>query len=100
MRILFLVAKLHTIEPFGVMSLVPMLKRDGHAVRLMEAERGDLAAQVRQFAPDIIGYSVCTGSQRYYLDLNRWLKTQHRFRLGLRRPASDVLPRDDLGGRR
>ena len=37
MRVLFLGAKLHTIEPFGIMSLSPYLKRDGHAVRLMEA---------------------------------------------------------------
>jgi len=79
MRVLFLVAKLHTIEPFGVMSLAPALKRDGHAVGLMEAEDSDLAGQVRQFAPDVIGYSVCTGSQRFYLRLNRWLKRQLAF---------------------
>ena len=38
MRILFLVAKLHTIEPFGIMSLAPYVIRQGHTVRLMEAE--------------------------------------------------------------
>lgn len=79
LRILFAVAKLHTIEPFGVMSLAPCLKRDGHVVKLVEAESDDLAVQVRLFAPDVIGYSVCTGGHRYYLRLNRWLKGQFTF---------------------
>jgi hypothetical protein len=47
MRILFIAAKLHTIEPFGIRSLVPYLKRDGHEVALLEAEAPDLVAQVR-----------------------------------------------------
>ena len=55
MRILFIAAKLHTNEPFGVMCLSPMLKRDGHAVALMEAETPDLAARVRAFRPDVVG---------------------------------------------
>ena len=74
MRILFLSAKLHTIEPFGLMSLSPCLKRDGHTVRLMEAEGTGLVERVRQYSPDVIGYSVCTGAHRYYLKLNRYLK--------------------------
>lgn len=79
MRILFLVAKLHTIEPFGVMSLSPHLKRDGHSVKLMEAESEDLIHQVSRYHPDLIGYSVCTGSHQYYLALNRWLKKHINF---------------------
>ncbi|MCE5324864.1 MAG: B12-binding domain-containing radical SAM protein [Planctomycetaceae bacterium] len=79
MKILFLAAKLHTIEPFGVMSLTPVLKREGHIVALMEAEDSGLLKQVRQFAPDVVGYSVCTGSQGYYLRLNRWLKNHLAF---------------------
>jgi len=78
-KILFLVAKLHTIEPFGVMSLAPHLKRDGHDVKLMEAEDPDLFSKVRAFGPDVIGYSVCTGSDTYYLAVNRCLKRQLRF---------------------
>jgi radical SAM superfamily enzyme YgiQ (UPF0313 family) len=74
MRILFLVAKLHSIEPFGLMSLSPYLQRDGHTVRLMEAEEPGLADRVRGYAPHVVGYSVCTGAHRYYLSLNRHLK--------------------------
>lgn len=79
MNILFLVAKLHTIEPFGVMSLAPLLKRQGHRVALMEAEAPDVISSVCDFRPDVIGYSVCTGSEHYYLSLNRCLKDHARF---------------------
>ena len=79
MRILFLSAKLHTIEPFGLMSLSPHLKRDGHTVRLMEAEEPGLSDRVQTFAPHVVGYSVCTGAHRYYLSLNRYLKKQMDF---------------------
>jgi radical SAM superfamily enzyme YgiQ (UPF0313 family) len=78
-KVLFLVAKLHTIEPFGIMSLAPHLKRQGHTVELFEAESRDLLNSVRDFRPDVIGYSVCTGAERYYLSLNRCLKEQTRF---------------------
>jgi anaerobic magnesium-protoporphyrin IX monomethyl ester cyclase len=79
MKILFLGAKLHTIEPFGVMSLAPYLEREGHEVLLMEAEDAALESKVRALRPDVVGYSVCTGSERYYLALNRALKAQAQF---------------------
>lgn len=79
MKILFLTAKLHTIEPFGVMSLSPYLKKDGHMVKLMEAENPDLIDHVREYNPHVIGYSVCTGSHQYYLTLNRYLKKHIEF---------------------
>ena len=74
MKILFIAAKLHTIEPFGILSLVPYLKRDGHQVALQEAEAPDVLARALEFRPQIIAYSVCTGSQEYYLAFNRALK--------------------------
>ena len=79
MKVLFLVAKLHTIEPFGIMSLSPHLKRQGHTVALFEAQSRNLVQSVRDFQPDVIGYSVCTGAEKYYLSLNRCLKEHARF---------------------
>ena len=61
------------------MSLSPHLKRAGHIVKLVEAERGDLSEVAETYRPDIVGYSVCTGSERYYFDLNRFLKTHWKF---------------------
>jgi radical SAM superfamily enzyme YgiQ (UPF0313 family) len=34
---------------------------------------------VAAHCPDVVGYSVCTGSERYYLQLNRTLKHKLRF---------------------
>lgn len=79
MRVLFVAAKLHTIEPYGIMCLSPHLKAAGHTVRLFEAEDCALADKVAEYRPRVIGYSVCTGSDRYYLALNRYLKTQFEF---------------------
>ena len=79
MRILFLAAKLHTIEPFGLMSLSPHLRRDGHSVALLEAEDPSILETAHLYRPDVIGYSVCTGSEKYYLALNRSLKERFSF---------------------
>ena len=45
MKVLFLVAKLHTIEPFGAMSLSPHLRAAGHTVALL-AEAGCYSVNV------------------------------------------------------
>lgn len=79
MKILFVVAKIQSIEPFGVMSLIPHVLRDGHSVRFMEAEDNSLLANIADYKPNIIGYSVCTGSHSYYLDLNSLLKKHFPF---------------------
>lgn len=79
MKILFISAKLYAVEPFGIMSLIPHLLRDGHEVQLMEAEDDLLFNHVAQYHPDIIGYSVCTGAHTYYLELNRSLKEYFPF---------------------
>jgi radical SAM superfamily enzyme YgiQ (UPF0313 family) len=79
MRILFIAAKLHTIEPFGIMCLSPHLKAAGHSVRLIEAEDPYLSDKVCKYHPHVIGYSLCTGSERYYLALNLHLKGQLDF---------------------
>lgn len=79
MNIVFIIAKLATIEPFGVMSLSPYLKRDGHDVSLLEAEDPELVRKFCDCRPDVVGYSVCTGSEAYYLALNRTLKAHRRY---------------------
>jgi anaerobic magnesium-protoporphyrin IX monomethyl ester cyclase len=79
MKIAFVAAKLLTIEPFGIMSLIPYLLRDGHEVKLLEAEDEKVADKVRHFRPTIVGYSVCTGAHTYYAKLNRYLKNHHDF---------------------
>ena len=79
MKVLFIAAKMHSIEPYGIMCLSPHLKTAGHSVRLYEAEDSALADKVADYRPHVIAYSVCTGSDRYYLALNRYLKQQLEF---------------------
>jgi len=72
-RILW-VSKQIDYEPQGIMSMSAVLKRAGHQVALTVAAREDPMRAARAFQPDVLGYTVLTGSQQYYLDLNRQLK--------------------------
>jgi anaerobic magnesium-protoporphyrin IX monomethyl ester cyclase len=58
------------------MSLSSALKAAGHKVELAVAAHQDPVAVARAFRPDLAAYSLITGSQRYYLDLNRQLKAE------------------------
>jgi radical SAM superfamily enzyme YgiQ (UPF0313 family) len=58
------------------MHLSSALKAKGHQVELAVAAHHDPVAVAREFQPDMAAYSVITGSQRYYLDLNRRLKSE------------------------
>ncbi len=69
MRVLFVAQEL-SYEPQGIMSMSAVLKQAGHDVALTVADIEDPIAFARQYQPDILGYSVMTGSQRGYFDLN------------------------------
>jgi anaerobic magnesium-protoporphyrin IX monomethyl ester cyclase len=72
-RVLF-VAQQTDYEPQGIMHLSSALKAAGHQVELAVARYHDPVAVAGEFQPDVVGHSVITGSQRYYLDVNRRLK--------------------------
>lgn len=73
MRVLF-VAQEISYEPQGIMSMSAVLKQAGHDVALTVANIEDPVAYARDYQPDILGYSVMTGSQRGYFDLNRRIR--------------------------
>ena len=75
MRILFIVQQVD-YEPHGIMHLSSALKVAGYEVELAVGARHDPVAVARQFRPDVVAYSVITGSQRYYLELNRRIKAE------------------------
>jgi radical SAM superfamily enzyme YgiQ (UPF0313 family) len=74
-RVLF-IAQQTDYEPQGIMHLSSVLKAAGHQVDLVVAAHQDPVEAAREFQPDVAAYSVITGSQRYYLDLNRRLKSE------------------------
>jgi radical SAM superfamily enzyme YgiQ (UPF0313 family) len=78
-NVAFLVAEPESIEPFGVMSLVPHLEARGYSCRLFDADSETLVPDLRRFAPGIVAYSVTTGAHRLYAELNRRLKEQLSF---------------------
>ena len=75
MRVLF-VAQQIDYEPQGIMHLSSALKAAGHQVELAVAAHYDPVAVARDVQPDVVAYSVITGSQRYYLDVNRRIKAE------------------------
>ena len=79
MRALFIVRNIANAEPHGLMILGALLRQAGHEVRLVGARTTPLAPVMDEFAPDLVGYSACTGLHRYLLRLNRWLKRHWDF---------------------
>jgi radical SAM superfamily enzyme YgiQ (UPF0313 family) len=75
LRVLFIAQQID-YEPQGIMYLSSALKAAGHEVELAVGAHHDPVALAREFRPDVAAYSVITGSQRYYLDLNRKLKAE------------------------
>ncbi len=73
MRVLF-VEKQIDYEPQGIMQLSSVLKQAGHEVGLAIAAQEDPVQVALEFEPDILGFSVMTGSHQYYYELNRRIR--------------------------
>ena len=73
MRILFALKQID-YEPQGILHLSSALKAAGHEVALTVASMEDPVQFAVQFAPHVVAYSVTTGSQGTYLELNRRIK--------------------------
>jgi radical SAM superfamily enzyme YgiQ (UPF0313 family) len=73
MKILF-VEKQIDYEPLGLLYLSSVLRQAGHEVRLAIATEEDPVAAAQEWQPGVVGYSVYTGSQTYYRDLNLRVK--------------------------
>lgn len=81
MRILF-VAKELRMEPLGIMYLASALKAAGHAVELVRCDGEGCSPEraIQDFQPTILAYSVCTGSEQFYFDINKQLQRLGPFR--------------------
>ncbi len=73
MRILFALKQID-YEPQGILHLSSALKAAGHEVALTVASAEDPVQFAMEFAPHVVAYSVTTGSQGYYLELNRRIR--------------------------
>jgi len=73
MRVLFVIKQID-YEPLGLLYLSSTLRQAGHQVRLAVAAEEDPVAVAREWQPGVVGYSVYTGSQTFYRDLNLRIK--------------------------
>jgi anaerobic magnesium-protoporphyrin IX monomethyl ester cyclase len=73
LRVLFVIQHVD-YEPQGLLHLSSALKAAGHEVDLVVVQHQDPVEIARTWQPQIVGYSVMTGSHRYYLELNRRIR--------------------------
>jgi len=73
MRVLF-VQKYLPAEMVGIMYLSSALKKAGHEVRTQFVPEKHWREKAREYAPQVLAYSVTTGDHVSYLELNRELK--------------------------
>jgi anaerobic magnesium-protoporphyrin IX monomethyl ester cyclase len=80
-RLLIVIKDTALVERYGVMMLSAVLKRAGHTVDLVRAQRyslRELTSRVEAFQPAALLYSAMTGEHRYLLDINRYLRQSYR----------------------
>jgi len=70
MRILFVARELK-MEPLGIMYLAAALENAGHDTFLAREDYGEAPTDVvASLKPDFVCYSVCSGSEQHYFDLD------------------------------
>jgi anaerobic magnesium-protoporphyrin IX monomethyl ester cyclase len=72
-HLLFIVKEVDN-EPHGIMLIAALLKREGHRVSFVVSTDEDPVAAAQRLKPDVIAYTVYTGTHHYYLDVNRRIK--------------------------
>jgi len=74
-HLLFIIKEIDN-EPHGIMHISALLKQEGHRTSLAVATVDDPIEVALRLKPDVVGYTVYTGTQNYYLDLNCQIKAQ------------------------
>jgi anaerobic magnesium-protoporphyrin IX monomethyl ester cyclase len=92
MRVLFVVRDLAATEPIGLMQLGSVLRRAGHEVRLVGANRTKLVPLVEGFRPGLVGYTLFSGEHRELLRLNAALKRRFAFVAAVGGPHATFFP--------
>lgn len=66
------------IEPLGIMYLSSAIKNSGHKADLAITSE-NLEEKFEKFKPDFVGYSIMTGDQDFYDEINKRLKSRFHF---------------------
>jgi anaerobic magnesium-protoporphyrin IX monomethyl ester cyclase len=79
LKVLF-IYKYNYIEPIGIMCLSSALKKQGHETFFFDINLDvSLFSFVDRLQPDVIAYSIITGTHKLYAELNRALKERFSF---------------------
>ncbi len=75
MHLLFVIREIDN-EPHGILRVSAAVKQAGHRTDMVVATEEDPVEAALRVKPDVVGFSVYTGTQRYYLDVSRRIKAQ------------------------
>ncbi|MFQ6014372.1 MAG: B12-binding domain-containing radical SAM protein [Anaerolineae bacterium] len=75
MHLLFIFKSIEN-EPHGVLHISSFVKQHGHRISMVVATEEDPVEAALRLKPDVVGYSVYSGVQGWYLGINRRLKAQ------------------------
>ncbi len=73
MRVLFIVND-YIVDTLGIGYLSSALKRAGHTTSIIKTEKEPVLGKIQRFKPDVLAYSITTGWQKYYLNLDWQIK--------------------------
>ncbi len=76
MKIAFVIKDSEIAEPLGIMQLSSFLKENHHEVKLFIATKKNWLNNLQEFKPKIVAYSVISGSQAEYLEINNIVKNK------------------------
>ncbi len=94
-KILFLLKESIMHEQMGVMALTAVLKKAGYEVRVIVVDNlgiEKLKNEVKDYGPDIVGYSIVTGEHISMLEVNSMLKAENDFIAVFGGPHSTFFP--------
>ncbi len=75
MHLLFVIKEIDN-EPHGILRVSAALNQAGHRTDMVVATEEDPVEVARRLKPDVVAFSVYTGTQRYYLDLNQRIRAE------------------------
>ncbi len=79
MRVAFIVRDISLHEFLGIEILSAVLKQKGHQVKLIRASRRNWFKKLQNFSPQVVGFSIITGSHNFYIELCRQMKIKLAF---------------------
>ncbi len=74
MKIAFIFKTITISSPLGMMYLSAALKKAGHKTTLICFKKENLFKKLKEFKPEVIAYSLTTGSHKDYISINKKIK--------------------------